>query len=214
VKIITTLTPLACALLLSFSAHALTADDFKNVINRSGAPQAMQDFDGDDHQRFNPFFDLGAWHGHLLPDGPATMGSFPGPVLLTEEYINFMATHFDRLTVYQNGKKVAFTMQAWSLPGALVQTLSAPGVQIEMTLRFASAHTSLLETKITSSGPLKLVWDGELLETLSAKEGKPQSTQTIDQAFPDYQRRLSATHDGLTVSFGKVRSASDLMTSG
>lgn len=62
-------------------------------------------------------------------------------------------------------------MQAWSLPGALVQTLSAPGVQIEMTLRFASAHTSLLETKITSSGPLKLVWDGELLETLSAKEG-------------------------------------------
>ena len=49
-KIITTLTPLACALLLSFSAHALTADDFKNVINRSGAPQAMQDFDGDDHQ--------------------------------------------------------------------------------------------------------------------------------------------------------------------
>ncbi|HHT1315932.1 TPA: alpha-glucosidase [Klebsiella michiganensis] len=213
-KIITTLTPLACALLLSFSAHALTADDFKNVINRSGAPQAMQDFDGDDHQRFNPFFDLGAWHGHLLPDGPATMGSFPGPALLTEEYINFMATYFDRLTVYQNGKKVAFTMQAWSLPGALVQTLSAPGVQIEMTLRFASAHTSLLETKITSSGPLKLVWDGELLETLSAKEGKPQSTQTIDQAFPDYQRRLSATHDGLTVSFGKVRSASDLMTSG
>ena len=51
------------------------------------------------------FFDLGAWHGHLLPDGPATMGSFPGPALLTEEYINFMATYFDRLTVYQNGKK-------------------------------------------------------------------------------------------------------------
>lgn len=111
-KITTTLTPLACALLLSFSAHALTADDFKNVINRSGAPQAMQDFDNDDHQRFNPFFDLGAWHGHLLPDGPATMGGFPGPALLTEEYINFMATNFDRLTVYQNGKKVAFTLQA------------------------------------------------------------------------------------------------------
>ena len=140
-KITTTLTPLACALLLSFSAHALTADDFKNVINRSGAPQAMQDFDNDDHQRFNPFFDLGAWHGHLLPDGPATMGGFPGPALLTEEYINFMATNFDRLTVYQNGKKVAFTLQAWSLPGALVQKLSAAGVQIEMTLRFASAHT-------------------------------------------------------------------------
>lgn len=116
-KIITTLTPLACALLLSFSAHALTADDFKNVINRSGAPQAMQDFDGDDHQRFNPFFDLGAWHGHLLPDGPATMGSFPGPALLTEEYINFMATYFDRLTVYQNGKKWPSPCRHGACPG-------------------------------------------------------------------------------------------------
>lgn len=122
----TTLTPLACALMLSFSAHAVTAQAFKNVIDRSGAPQYMQDFDADDHQRFNPFFDLGAWHGHLLPDGPATMGGFPGPALLTEEYINFMATNFDRLTVYQNGKKVDFTLQAWSLPGALKQTLTAP----------------------------------------------------------------------------------------
>ncbi len=83
-----------------------------------------------------------------------------------------------------------------------------------MTLRFASAHTSLLETKITSNTPLKLVWDGELLEKLAAKEGKALSDKTIDETFPDYQRRLSATPDGLTVSFGKVRAASDLMTSG
>lgn len=213
-KLTSTLTPLACALLLSFSAHAVTADDFKNVINRTGAPHYMQDFDADDHQRFNPFFDLGAWHGHLLPDGPTTAGGFPGPALLTEEYINFMATNFDRLTVYRDGKKVDLTMQAWSIPGALMQTLSGDGVQIAMTLRFASPRTSLLETKITTSGPLELVWDGELLEKLAAKEGKPLSDKTIDAAFPDYQRRLSATPDGLTVSFGKVRAASDLMTSG
>jgi hypothetical protein len=36
-KISTCLTPLACALALSFSAHAATADAFKNVINRTGA---------------------------------------------------------------------------------------------------------------------------------------------------------------------------------
>ena len=214
-KMISPLAPLACALLMSFSAHAVvTADAFKNVVNRTGAPQYMHDYDYDDHQRLNPFFDLGAWHGHLLPDGPATMGGFPGPALLTEEYINFMATNFDRLTVYQDGKKLAFTMQAYSLPGALVQKLTAPGVEIAMTLRFASAHTSLLETKITSNTPLKLVWDGELLEKLEAKEGKPLSAKTIDTAFPDYQRRLHATPDGLTVTFGKVRADSSLMTSG
>ncbi len=105
-KIKTILTPVTCALLISFSAHAANADNYKNVINRTGAPQYMKDYDYDDHQRFNPFFDLGAWHGHLLPDGPNTMGGFPGVALLTEEYINFMASNFDRLTVWQDGKKV------------------------------------------------------------------------------------------------------------
>ena len=174
----------------------------------------MQDFDYDDHQRFNPFFDMGAWHGHLLPDGPQTQGGFPGVALLTEEYINFMATNFDRLSVYQNGKKVDFTLEAYSLPGALVQKLSARDVQIVMTLRFASARTSLLETRITSKTPLELVWDGELLEKLEAKEGKPRSDKTIDSAYPDYQRKIVATRDGLKVTFGKVRSTWDLLTSG
>lgn len=213
-KLSACLTPLACALAMSFSAHAATANDFKNVINRTGAPLYMQDFDYDDHQRFNPFFDLGAWHGHLLPDGPQTQGGFPGVALLTEEYINFMATNFDRLTVYQNGKKVDFTLEAYSIPGALVQNLSARDVRIEMTLRFASARTSLLETRITSKTPLDLVWDGELLEKLEAKEGQPRSDKTIDDAFPDYQRKIVPTRDGLKVTFGKVRSTWDLLTSG
>ena len=208
------LTPLACALLLSISAQAATKTDFKNVIDRHGVPEYMRDTGNDDHQRFNPFFDLGAWHGHLLPDGPTTMGGFPGVALLTEEYINFMATNFDRLTVYQNGKKVDFTLEAYSLPGALVQKLSSKTVQVEMTLRFASSHTSLLETKITSNTPLDLVWDGELLEKLDAKEGKPLSDKTIDGEYPDYQRKIIATRDGLKVTFGKVRSTWDLLTSG
>ncbi|MBB1202634.1 alpha-glucosidase [Enterobacteriaceae bacterium 89] len=213
-RLSTTITPLAWALLLSASAQAATADHYKNIINRTGAPQYMQDFDSDDHQRFSPFFDLGAWHGHLLPDGPATAGGFPGPALLTEEYINFMATNFDRLTVYRDGKKVDMTMQAWSIPGALVQTLSGDGVKIVMTLRFASPRTSLLETQITSSTPLELQWDGALLEKLQAKDGKAVSDKTIDAAYPDYQRKLIPTRDGVTVTFGKVRSTWDLLTSG
>lgn len=107
-----------------------------------------------------------------------------------------------------------FTLEAYSLPGALVQKLSARDVQIVMTLRFASARTSLLETRITSKTPLELVWDGELLEKLEAKEGKPRSDKTIDSAYPDYQRKIVATRDGLKVTFGKVRSTWDLLTSG
>ncbi|PVD44724.1 alpha-glucosidase [Serratia liquefaciens] len=192
----------------------LRAEAYKNVINRSGAPHYMLDYDFDEHQRFNPFFDLGAWHGHLLPNGPEGMGGFPGPALLTEEYINFMANNFDRLSLYKNGEKIHFSMTAYSIPGALIQRLTAPGFTVKLTLRFATARTSLLETQITSDTPLELVWDGELLEKYYAKEQKPQSPPTIEQAFPDYTRQLLPTRDGLRVTFGRVRAASQLMTSG
>jgi len=192
----------------------LRAEAYKNVINRSGAPHYMLDYDFDEHQRFNPFFDLGAWHGHLLPNSPEGMGGFPGPALLTEEYINFMANNFDRLSLYKNGEKIHFSMTAYSIPGALIQRLTAPGITVKLTLRFATARTSLLETQITSDTPLELVWDGELLEKYYAKQQKPQSPPTIEQAFPDYTRQLLPTRDGLRVTFGKVRAASQLMTSG
>jgi putative isomerase len=158
------------------------------MLSTAAARQAMQDFDDDDHQRFNPFFDLGAWHGHLLPDGPATMGSFPGPALLTEEYINFMATHFDRLTVYQNGKKVAFTMQAWSLPGALVQTLSAPGVQIEMTC--ALPARARLYWRLKSPAAVRLSWSG----TASCWRSSPPKRGNRSQRKPSTRpsRTISA----------------------
>ena len=192
----------------------LRAEAYKNVINRSGAPHYMLDYDFDEHQRFNPFFDLGAWHGHLLPNSPEGMGGFPGPALLTEEYINFMANNFDRLSLYKNGEKIHFSMTAYSIPGALIQRLTAPGITVKLTLRFATARTSLLETQITSDTPLELVWDGELLEKYYAKQQKPQSPPTIEQAFPDYTRQLLPTRDGLRVTFGRVRAASQLMTSG
>ncbi len=192
----------------------LQASEFKNVIDRTGSPEYMRDYDFDDHQRFNPFFDMGAWHGHLLPDNLEGMGGFPGTALLTEEYINFMSNNFDRLSVYKDGKKVEFEMEAYSLPGALVQKLMSDDVNVEMTLRFASNRTSLLETSIVTDSPLELVWDGQLLEQYHAKEGKSQSDKTLDEQYPDYHRTIMATEDGLKVTFGKVRSTWDLLTSG
>lgn len=192
----------------------LKAAQFKDVIDRTGSPEYMRDYDFDDHQRFNPFFDMGSWHGHLLPDNDNGMGGFPGTALLTEEYINFMADNFDRLSVFKDGKKVEFTMEAYSLPGALVQVLSSDDVKVEMTLRFATNRTSLVETKITTNSPVELVWDGELIEGNHAKEEKSQSDKTIAEAYPDYDRQIEATDDGLKVTFGEVRATWSLLTSG
>lgn len=196
------------------NSNELKAAQFKDVIDRTGSPEYMRDYDFDDHQRFNPFFDMGSWHGHLLPDNDDGMGGFPGTALLTEEYINFMAKNFDRLSVFKDGKKVEFTMEAYSLPGALVQVLSSDDVKVEMTLRFATNRTSLVETKITTNSPVELVWDGELIEGNHAKEEKSQSDKTIAEAYPDYDRQIEATDDGLKVTFGEVRATWSLLTSG
>jgi len=197
-----------------YQKSTIQVDKFKNVINRAGSPEYMRDYDFDNHQRFNPFFDYGAWHGHLLPDNEEGIGGFPGVALLTEEYINFMADNFDRLSVYKDGQKVKFEMEAYSIPGALIQNLTSKNINIKMTLRFASPRTSLLETEITTNSPVELVWDGELLEKYHAKENISQSNKTIAQAHPDYKRKILVTDDGLKVTFGKVRSTWDLLTSG
>lgn len=192
----------------------LKAAQYKNVIDRTGSPDYMRDYDFDNHQRFNPFFDMGAWHGHLLPDNDDGMGGFPGTALLTEEYINFMANNFDRLSVYKDGKKVEFNMEAYSLPGALVQILTSDDVTIEMTLRFATNRTSLVETKIITNTPVELIWDGQLIEGNHAKEEKSQSEKTIAEEYPNYNRTIVPTDDGLKVTFGKVRATWSLLTSG
>ncbi|MEF1307629.1 alpha-glucosidase, partial [Vibrio owensii] len=67
---------------------------------------------------------------------------------------------------------------------------------------------------ITTDAPVELVWDGQLLEKYHAKEGKSQSDKTIDEQYPNYNRTIVTTDDGLKVTFGKVRSTWDLLTSG
>ena len=62
-----------------------------------------------------------------------------------------------------------------------MQKLTAKDVQVEMTLRFATPRTSLLETKITSNKPLDLVWDGELLEKL--EEGQKFMTTSCCPSY-------------------------------
>ena len=103
-KIKTILTPVTCALLISFSAHAANADNYKNVINRTGAPQYMKDYDYDDHQRFNPFFQkTDAILGFpLLPQKPVSLGgqaeSFaPQPAVVVEDSVYFLPQRFDKL---------------------------------------------------------------------------------------------------------------------
>ncbi|TMN71467.1 alpha-glucosidase [Pseudoalteromonas sp. S1727] len=214
---------IAAMLMLSLQA---TANDpvsgenshYKNLIDRTGSPYYMQDFEQGDHQRFSPLFDLGAWHGHLLPSSE-NAGAFTGPAIITEEYLNFVAPYFEKLTVYKGGEindanKAKLTMQAYSLPGALVQELRGDGVEINLTLRFVTNRTSLVKTQIITSKPLILQFEGQLVSHLSAKDGKSNDARSPFAVYPQLQPKWQATKNSITLSFGKVRAFGQILTSG
>jgi putative isomerase len=64
--------------LLPFIASATTSNT-SNVIDRTGTPKQHKEYDKYQNQRFNPLFDLGAWHGFLLPE---KQNKTPTPPLL------------------------------------------------------------------------------------------------------------------------------------
>ena len=62
-----------------------------NIIDRTGSPKQHKEYDKYQNQRFNPLFDLGAWHGFLLPEKKSTYAAFTGPMVIAEEYSLFIA---------------------------------------------------------------------------------------------------------------------------
>ena len=50
---------------------------YASVLDRHGAPAAMRDTGPAGHQRFSPMFDLGSWHGYLLPADSAELRRVP-----------------------------------------------------------------------------------------------------------------------------------------
>lgn len=192
---------------------------FTNVLDRRGVPAFMHEFNSDNHQRLTPLFDMGSWHGHLLPVDKASAGGFPGPAILTEEYMNFMAANFDQLKVYVDNQPVDFEFEASSLPGMLKQKLSndATGICVEMDLVFVNPRTSLLKTTIHNPKALNLTlsWSGSLMDRYQGMDGKASSELSVAQKYPDLTRTIATnTSNGISVKFSKVRSSGSFMTSG
>lgn len=191
---------------------------YKNVIDRTGNPYYMQDFEQGEHQRFSPLFDLGAWHGHLLPN-VENAGSFTGPAIITEEYLNFIAPYFEKLSVYKgeqvdSASRIKLSMHAYSLPGALVQELSGEGVSITLTLRFVTNRTSLVKTEIKTNQPLTLRFEGQLIDKLTAQNGKAKDARSPFSVYPQLQPKWHVTDNSITLNFGKVRAFGHILTSG
>ncbi|WP_159737414.1 alpha-glucosidase [Vibrio atypicus] len=187
--------------------------DFTNVIDRTGNPTHLRDYDSYSNLEYNAFVDLGAWHGHLLPKDQNGYGAFGGIMQVSQEYAHFMSgQEFDKLHIKDevSGKVYDLSQadaQVYSIPSALVQVLKLDDIQVAMVLRFVTDRTSLVETKITNltgeTMDLSLKWDGKLVEFARSSSG--HETKTVDEYYPDYNRNIDAIDNGIKVTFGEMK---------
>ncbi len=199
-------------------AHEKETNLPKNLIDRTGTPKKHKDYDSYKNQQYNPLFDLGAWHGFLLPNDKSAFGAFTGPLIITQEYGLFIAEKLDKLTIELNSENGGFKtldfsqakQQQYSAPGVLYQNYDFEELSVELTLRFASNRTAIVITKITNnnarSQSLTLSWQGDLLSSWDEK-------QTVKQALPDWSRTLASSKNGVSIHFSKVRSPWNILTS-
>ena len=200
---------LAACFCSALSSTAVNADQVRAVstIDRQGVPAAAREFDRYGNQRFNPLMDRGAWHGFLLPVGADALGSFPGPMIVAEEYPLFLSDGLERLSVTdtETGEEIAFAdldPTVFAQPGSLHQRFSGRGLEISLDLHFVSERTALVRTRVTNKGvkprSLKLHWHGKLL--LRWNEG-----QSVRQALPGWRRTLTPVPDGMDIAFSPIR---------
>lgn len=201
--------------------HQLAAAKFKDMIDRKGNPIAVRDVINS-NMRYIPMFDAGAWHGHTLSTQNDKL-SFGGTALVTEEYSVFMADQFDALSLYANGVEINLNLiEAYSIPGALIQRYKGfNGLEAEMILRFVTDRTTLVQTTVNNPEGLNIegLWDGKLMQNYRANSSTLESGDngqpvSVEEVYPTYSRKITATEQGVEVSFGEVDNSWSLATSG
>lgn len=187
----------------------------RNVVDRTGTPQQYKDYDSYQNQKFNPFFDLGAWHGFLLPNEESSYGAFTGPMIIAQEYSLFIAKQLEKLSITDNKTQKSINLSSaklaiYSQPGALIQHYQLPQFDLALSLRFISNRTALISTKITNKmnheQSLKLSWQGTLLSQWD-------DNKTVKTALPDWSVNMASHEYGLTINFDEIRATWDILTS-
>ncbi len=143
------------ALVLQTTVASATTSNIDNVIDRTGTPKQHKDYDKYQNQRFNPLFDLGAWHGFLLPEKKDNYAAFTGPMIIAEEYSLFIAEKLEKLTLTDLITKQVLDFSKAQIirdskPGELKQSFTFKKLTLDLSLHFISNRTAIIETKITN----------------------------------------------------------------
>lgn len=191
------------------------SDQFYDLIDRTGDPISHKDYDSYKNQQYNPLFDLGAWHGFLLPASEESLGGFTGPMVIAQEYGLFIAKNLEQLSIVNQvtGKQLNWTDAKKTLtskPGTLIQHYQFKQLSVTLSLHFVTNRTAIIKTLINNKSEqaleLALTWQGKLLKQWDHEK-------SVLEALPNWQRKISATKNAINISFSKVRSPWHILTS-
>ena len=189
--------------------------NFKNTINRKGDVSAVRHFDQYGNQRFNPLMDAGAWHGYLLPTED-NFGYFSGPMVIAEELPVFLGTKADHLQIYLNGQTTPAktkTGEAYSIPGALIQSYQIDNLYVVRELRMVGPRSAIIKTSIENRGTepvtARLNWSQKLVAKWA--EGKETS---ISETLPKWHVNQTNSSGHTQHTFSPVRASGQMLMSG
>jgi len=204
--------------LLLFANDDKNNSNFNNIIDRTGTPKRHKDYDSFQNQKFNPFIDLGAWHGFLLPNENSALGAFTGPLIIAQEYSLFIAEKLEKLKISINemgqSKRTLDFSKAnhtqYSSPGLLFQRYDFKELSVKLVLRYTTNRTALVETQILNHMDqpltLKLSWQGKLLSQWDDEK-------SVIEALPHWSRKLVSDPQGVSIHFSETRLPWHILTS-
>ena len=179
--------------------------NYKNVLNILGSP-TEEIFQSYSTNKYNNFSDLGAWHGYYLPEVEEDYGSFPGPLIIGEEYPINLARSVAKLRIYREGERVSLRKPRISYyPGLLEQTYDFDDFSLRLRLIFIDERTALIERRIDNKAkdPLKLrlVYEGKVFDHIDYGAYKLD----LDLAWKPLD-------GGLELSFPRIREKYDFFS--
>ena len=201
----------------------------ESVINRQATITHMYHYDEYTNQKYNAYFDLGSWHGLLLPEySSQNIGSFVGPAVVAEEYMVYIAENFARLSVINTDSNTEYNLTYFDVElgmdsGVLAQRIQSDDFTLISRANFIrkegdqhnpnpKTRTSLITHEIISKVNnlnLELRFDGQLIRSENLPEG---------DSWASWQRQVvtdqTASNNIVYAEFGKLRETWSALFSG
>ena len=163
---------LSIALISSFfSIAADSTSHFKDLLPYSGKIKQIEPRDKWRNLEIPAaYIDQGAWHGFHLPSDKAEYGSFPGPLIIAQEYSVYFSNNIQQLQLLDGTGKPrelasAEYQQQYSQPDGLYQEYRWPDLTLKLALNFIDNRTAAITTSLSNhsedSQQWQIHWSGK-----------------------------------------------------